>query len=222
MATQRVLSLAIWTFSIPLVVISRCIEGASASFKADLGLCLKCVDELGSVVPAVFIDALVEAEDHRNELHSGVDPIGMLRALIVRVQTGQVQGASTIEQQFVRVVTKRYQRTILRKIREQMLAVAVARRRKKNAIASAYLAIAFYGSGSIGVDGLKARFGPELRRVTDEQALEFVAQLKYPRPQKPKAIWHAKINTRIEALTDRKRGAASKVLQGAFSFASRN
>ena len=222
MATQRVLSLAIWTFSAPFVVISRCLEIASATFRADLGLCLKCVDRLGDVVPAVFIDALVDAEDHRNELHLGVDPIGMLRALIVRIHTGQVQGASTIEQQFVRVVTKRYQRTVLRKIREQILAVAVSRCRKKKAVASAYLAIAFYGSGSVGVDGLKARFGPELHRVTDEQSLEFVAQLKYPRPQKPKAAWHNKINARIEALTERRRGAANKALHRTLSLASRS
>ncbi|GAA0569172.1 hypothetical protein GCM10009099_03500 [Caenispirillum bisanense] len=119
--------------------------------------------------------------------------------------SGRVQGASTIEQQFVRVVTERYERTAARKIREQLLAIALARHRPKNSVASAYLAIAFYGSGCIGLEGMKAQFGAQLHSPCERQVLLFISQLKYPRPLRPSTNWQAKINRRCEAILARRR-----------------
>ena len=183
---------------------------------ADLQRCLDVVDRFRESVPYPFVGVLIEAEDHRSAYHLGIDPIGMLRAVWVRLVAGHVQGASTIEQQFVRVVTGRYERTAVRKVREQLLAIALARHRPKSSIASAYLAIAFYGSGCIGLDGLKGHFGHRLHSVGDNQALRFVSQLKYPRPLRPSAHWHAKINTRCEAILARREWAANKSLQRTF------
>lgn len=217
MAKKRVLTFLLWGLSAPLVVISRWLENSSSeTFVADLERCLDVVDRFRESVPYPFVCALIEAEDHRSAYHLGVDPIGVFRAVWVRLISGHVQGASTIEQQFVRVVTGRYERTVVRKVREQLLAIAIARHRPKKSIASAYLAIAFYGSGCIGLDGLKSYFGHRLRSVGEKQALRFVSQLKYPRPLQPNAHWHAKINTRCETIWARRELAANKSLQRTF------
>ncbi|MDP1540221.1 MAG: biosynthetic peptidoglycan transglycosylase [Moraxellaceae bacterium] len=190
----------------------------SASLHADLEDCLELTTRLGESVPDPFVDAVILAEDHRNKLHPGIDVIAMFRAVWVRISLGQIQGASTIEQQFVRVVTGRHERTIPRKMREQILALMLVRRVSKRRIASAYLAIAFYGSGSIGLDGLRDKFGKNLGNVAFYQALGFVAQLKYPRPSLPSKEWSSKLAVRINALHGCAVGMANKRLQSDAAF----
>lgn len=182
----------------------------SASLRSDLESCLELATRLGESVPDTFVDAVFLAEDHRNKLHPGIDVIAMSRAVWVRISLGQVQGASTIEQQFVRAVTDRHERTIRRKIREQILALMLVRRTSKRRIASAYLAIAFYGYGSVGLDGLRHKFGKNLDNVSFCQALGFVAQLKYPRPRRPSKEWNTKLAVRIGALHSLGTGTANK------------
>lgn len=51
---------------------------------------------------------LVEGEDHRYYKHIGFDVIGIGRAIYRDVFLGKREGASTIEQQLVRVLTEDY------------------------------------------------------------------------------------------------------------------
>lgn len=213
MAKRRVLKTAISSLSAPLVAMAKLSERLGILKVDDLERCLKIVDNFGDCVPSVFLNALVVAEDHRNAFHPGIDPIGILRAIVVRFSTGEIQGASTIEQQFVRVVTCRYERSFSRKIREQMLAIALSRRRPKKAIASAYLSIAFYGSGLRGLDGLRQWFGDDLSSVGSEDALRFVSQLKYPRPPEPTSDWYIKIARRVGYLINDRQRKANNALQ---------
>ena len=64
---------------------------------------------------------LISGEDHRFFYHIGFDFIAIARAIKNRVLYNKVEGASTIEQQLVRVLTNDYQRTFSRKIREIFL-----------------------------------------------------------------------------------------------------
>lgn len=185
----------------------------SASLRSDLESCLELAARFGESVPDAFVDAVFLAEDHRNKFHPGVDFIAISRAVWVRMSLGQVQGASTIEQQFVRVVSDRHERTVRRKIREQILALMLVQRASKRHIASAYLAIAFYGPGSIGLNGLQHAFGKDLSKVSFYQALGFVAQLKYPRPIRPTREWSSKLAVRIESLRNLGERTANKRLQ---------
>lgn len=208
------MSIILWVLAAPLSILSLLLgRFGSASLQSDLESCLKLAIRFGESVPGAFVDALFLAEDHRNKFHPGVDILAVSRAVWVRIHLGQVQGASTIEQQFVRVVTNRHERTVRRKIREQILALMLVQRISKRHIASAYLAIAFYGSGSVGLDGLQHKFGKNLSKVPFNQALGFVAQLKYPRPSRPTKEWNAKLETRIEALRNLRYGTANKRLQ---------
>ena len=217
MAAGRVLKAFLWVLASPLWFVSLLLERfGSDALRSDLAQCLELTSRLGSSLPATFVDAVVLAEDHRNSLHPGVDVLAMVRAGWVRLRSGQVQGASTIEQQYVRVVTNRNERTVRRKVREQVLALMLARRMAKRRIASAYLAVAFYGSGSVGLRGLRQSFGRNLEMVSFSQALAMVAQLKYPRPRYPSKEWNSKLAARIEALHSLGVGTANKSLQRTF------
>lgn len=214
MAKEQVLKIILWLLAAPLSVVSLLLgRFGSASLHSDLDNCVESAIRFGESVPDAFVDAVFLAEDHRNNFHPGVDVLAVSRAIWVRMSLGQVQGASTIEQQFVRIVTDRHERTIRRKIREQILALMLVQRTSKRRIASAYLSIAFYGSGSVGLDGLRHKFGKDLSKVPFYQALEFVAQLKYPRPIRPSKEWSAKLADRIEALRNLRNGKANKRLQ---------
>ncbi|MFZ3288217.1 MAG: biosynthetic peptidoglycan transglycosylase [Telluria sp.] len=161
-------------------------------------------------IPSRFVVTLVAAEDHRNSIHPGVDPIAMLRALLIWLRAGRVQGASTIEQQLVRVVLGCYERTLRRKLREQLVAVALSYKRSKTQIATAYLSNAFYGSGLYGLAALTYVCKPNLETASQDNISHMVARLKYPKPLSPTTEWHQRINTRAQYITIRLHRSANR------------
>ncbi|GGP17774.1 biosynthetic peptidoglycan transglycosylase [Silvimonas iriomotensis] len=202
MVTKRIKKIGF--FSYPITCISMVLDVFyPKNIESDLHNCIALIGTYGEIIPDAFICALIVAEDHRNDIHPGIDFFAIIRAIWVKLRTGAVHGGSTIEQQFVRVATNRYERTLFRKLREQAIALILVRRVEKRKIASAYLSIAFYGTNFIGIDGLKSYFGEDLSRVTVEQALKFVSQLKYPRPEIPDLYWFYKLERRIKKLKNR-------------------
>ena len=185
------------------------------NLKSDITKCLFTIDKykckvLGDNLPYV----LIIAEDKRNKFHHGVDHIALVRALYVGLFKGCVQGASTIEQQFVRVVTNRYERKLSRKLREQILATAVLARSSKNGIAHAYLSIAFYGSGLYGYNGLKKICREPLSNVSIKYAIGAVSRLKYPEPSFKTSTWKTKIYFREQYINAEIKKTGNKALQG--------
>ena len=186
--------------SLPFIAFSRLTEALNLwNVRSDLARCLRTVDDFTDQhpLPNCFLKALVVAEDRRNADHFGVDPIGMMRAAASLVTRNGLQGASTIEQQFVRVVTKRYERTISRKIREQALAIALSRQRTKKQISATYLQVACYGHGLVGAQGLVRLCGNSLRSSPLMTVYGTIARLKYPEPLNPSEHWKRKISHRI-------------------------
>ena len=110
MATNVILRVSLMILATPFLSFSRLAEVVNLwNLKTDLAICLQTIDKkLPQPIPGKFIQALVAAEDRRNAFHPGVDPIGIARAILARVGERR-QGASTIEQQFVRVVTGHYE-----------------------------------------------------------------------------------------------------------------
>ncbi len=208
------MKLLIIVLSVPFIVLSRFCEAMDfLDIRKDIRRCIEIVDFSKSNVPFAFISTLIVAEDHRSPLHRGVDPIAMIRATYVRLLNGCVQGASTIEQQFVRVATNRFERTVKRKIREQILAIAVSRRRSKHEIASAYLSIAFYGTGCMGVSGLRSHCGQNLASAQKSDILGMISRLKYPEPLYPSVLWHRKLQRRVDYIIAREKHSAINVSQ---------
>jgi len=110
-------------------------------------------------IPAPMKEAIVSVEDRRFRSHFGIDPIGIARSLFVRYQSGSFkQGASTITQQLARNVFLNNSRTFTRKIREQILAMALESRFSKDQILELYLNKVYFGGGAYGIDAASRKF----------------------------------------------------------------
>ncbi|MGA4321888.1 transglycosylase domain-containing protein [Ectopseudomonas hydrolytica] len=182
-------------------------------FREKLRKCISAVDSNARGIPDLYVDYLVSAEDHRSRYHQGIDHIGMLRALYKKISGNNIQGASTIEQQFVRVVTEDYSQTITRKLREQFLSVLLSKKRSKQDIAKAYLAVAYYGYNYQGLEGITKLVGSNLELASEMQIISLVARLKYPEPKNDSAKWEEKIRNRVIYIQKRHENATNKSRQ---------
>lgn len=176
-----------------------------------LDKCIRTVDLKSSEIPCSFVPYLVAAEDHRSSKHRGIDHIGILRSFYVRLKKNEIQGASTIEQQFVRVVTNDYEHSLLRKLREQLLAISLTNQRMKDDIARAYLAIAYYGYNIHGTNGINTLIRGELNLANEKEMISIVARLKYPYSANDLKAWEEKHNLRVRYIKRRHINAANKL-----------
>src|SRR3954471_16891148 len=99
-------------------------------------------------------NAVIAIEDKRFYEHSGVDYRGIARAVVQDVVRNRAaQGASTIEQQFVKnVLEAQGTRTVLEKLREAALAYHLDRRWTKDKILTEYLNTIYFGNGAYGIE----------------------------------------------------------------------
>ena len=103
-------------------------------------------------MPLLVQRAFIAAEDRRFYEHDGVDPVGISRALLRNVRRGSVEeGASTITQQLARTVFLSQDRTIIRKLKEALLAGKLERQLSKQQILEQYLNYVYLGSSAYGV-----------------------------------------------------------------------
>jgi membrane carboxypeptidase/penicillin-binding protein PbpC len=138
-------------------------------------------DAIGS--PSVLAQQLlISGEDHRFFTHGGIDLFAIGRAAW-RTLRGHPEGASTIEMQVVRVVSGRYERSVMRKFQEMALATLVTRVVPKAALPAIYLRIGYYGWRMIGLNAACHRQHIDARFLSPVAAAELVARLKYPEPQ---------------------------------------
>ena len=106
-----------------------------------------------SQVPDYLKAALIATEDRQFYRHSGIDIRGILRALIKDIRAGQfVEGASTITQQLAKTLFLTPEKTIIRKIKEAILAIQMERRYTKEELLGLYLNQIYFGSGAYGVE----------------------------------------------------------------------
>lgn len=104
-------------------------------------------------IPFFLKKALVATEDRNFYKHSGVDLKGILRAIIKDILAGGfVEGASTISQQLTKTLFLTPRKTLVRKIREAILAFQLELRFTKNEILELYLNQIYFGSGAYGVE----------------------------------------------------------------------
>lgn len=140
-------------------------------------------------IPPVMIDAITSVEDKRFRYHIGVDPIGMVRSVYVRLVKGHfTQGGSTLTQQLARNVFLTNSKTFDRKIREQILALAMERKYSKDQILEAYLNKAYFGGGAYGIDAAsRLFFGHPATHLSLEEAAIIAGLVKAPSSYAPTA-----------------------------------
>lgn len=150
------------------------------------------------LVSSVLVQAVVAAEDRRFWRHKGFDPVAAIRAVSDFVFSGRVSGASTIEQQLVRTLRKRYELTLRRKVTEIALAFLIACEFPKKTIISLYLHVAYFGWHATGIEMAASRLGVPLNSLTKREAATIAAMLKLPMPRLPSDRYAARLTTRVD------------------------
>jgi penicillin-binding protein 1A len=115
-------------------------------------------------IPPVVRDAVISIEDKRFMTNEGIDLRSIARAAVADVLHGSaVQGASTIEQQFVKnALGEQSHRTVLEKLREAALAFHLAHHWSKLKILTEYLNTIYFGNGAYGIEAAaQTYFGQE-------------------------------------------------------------
>ncbi len=115
-------------------------------------------------IPPIVRDAVIAIEDKRFMTDEGIDLRSIARAAVADVlHGGAVQGASTIEQQFVKnALGEQSHRTLLEKLREAALAFHLAHHWSKLKILTEYLNTIYFGNGAYGIEAAaQTYFGQE-------------------------------------------------------------
>ncbi len=103
-------------------------------------------------IPQKVISSILVAEDIDFYKHQGISLQGILRSIYLNIKTKSLNyGGSTITQQLVRNLFLTREKSILRKIKEIILALKIERKYSKNEILTYYLNSIYYGEGNIGV-----------------------------------------------------------------------
>ncbi len=112
--------------------------------------------------------ATVAIEDRRFYEHGGIDPVGILRAVVADVRARKfVQGGSTITQELVRNLYLSRERTLKRKLVEACLAIKLADHWSKNRILTAYMNEVYYGNHAYGIEAAaETYFSVPARQLT--------------------------------------------------------
>ncbi len=166
-------------------------------------------DENRIVVPIAKIapvmqTAIVAIEDDRFYQHGGIDPHGILRALVNNSQGDGTQGASTLTQQFVKLTlvencladndvkcaeaaTNRSGTSgYARKLQELKYAVSIEQTMTKQQILQGYLNIAYFGSGTYGVESAAQHyFGVHASQLNLQQAAMLAGLVQAPSTYDP-------------------------------------
>lgn len=103
-------------------------------------------------VPKQLINAILATEDQRFYEHPGVDPMGLLRAVVVFATTHTAsQGGSTITMQVARNYLLTSQKTLGRKFNEILLAIKIDSEFSKEKILELYLNKIYFGNHAYGI-----------------------------------------------------------------------
>jgi len=136
------------------------------------------LDQMPRYLPAAFI----AMEDRRFYSHNGIDPLGLVRALLLDLRARRwVAGGSTISQQTAKIVYTNQQRTMSRKLAELMDAAGLEKSLTKQQILQLYLNRIYLGSGAYGVDGAaRVYFGTGARQLSLAQAAMLATLTRAP------------------------------------------
>jgi len=141
--------------------------------------------------PTHAVDAVLAAEDARFLGHPGLDVGSLLRALRVNWAAGGVrQGGSTITQQVVKNHFLTQERSLLRKLRELPMALALEARFGKREILECYLSNVYLGhDGGVGIHGLaegaRVFFGKPVGRLTVGESATLAGIIRSPNALSP-------------------------------------
>ncbi|OUP77354.1 glycosyl transferase [Erysipelatoclostridium sp. An173] len=138
----------------------------------------------------VYVELVVESEDHRFYQHHGVDYIGLTRAMLTNLATWSYkEGGSTITQQLAKNLCLSFEKSLDRKFAEVFIAWQLERDYSKDEILEMYLNITYLGEGNYGIKAASNYYyNVEPSQLTKEQAEVLVRTLKSPSVYNPSII----------------------------------
>lgn len=150
-------------------------------------------------IPDKIKHAFISAEDKNFMKHIGIDPEGIIRALLTNAKNGSQQGASTITQQVAKNFFLSFERKLERKIREMFLSFRMEATFSKDKILELYLNQIYLGMGNYGVAAAALDyFGKPVNDLTLAEIAYLAALPKAPANYDP-----IKPNTRKAAIERR-------------------
>ncbi len=133
-------------------------------------------------IPKYLVDATLTMEDRGFYRHWGVNIFSITRAFFQNVRAGRVvRGASTITQQLAKNLFLTPERSLLRKLKEALLAIEIERRYSKDEILTMYLNQIYYGCGAYGVEAAsKTYFGKSVSELGLPECALLVGLARHP------------------------------------------
>ena len=137
--------------------------------------------------PQHMINAVLSAEDEGFYEHYGVDPKGLLRAVVYIIKTGRKgPGGSTITMQVARNFFLSRERTYLRKLNEILLSFKIEKELTKNEILELYLNKIYLGNRSYGfAAAAQVYYGKKLEELNVAQFAMIAGLPKAPSAYNP-------------------------------------
>ncbi len=133
------------------------------------------------------IKATIASEDKNFYKHSGFDFLRIIKSLIINIMSkDNVQGASTISQQYARNLFLDFDKTWKRKWKEMWVAIKLENHYSKNEILEGYLNTINYGHGIFGIEkASKYYFNKSAKDLTLAEASILVGIPKSPSNYSP-------------------------------------
>lgn len=153
-----------------------------------------------------IVSALLASEDSRYYWHMGVDPIGIVRAVVTNIAGGGVrEGASTISQQVARSVFRSYvgsEDTLDRKFREAVVALKLETYYSKDFLLLTYLNKVYLGIHANGFeDAARFYFDKPAKDLSIAESATLVGILPAPNVFNPVQDYNAALEYRNRVIT---------------------
>lgn len=165
-------------------------------------------------IAPVMRNAIIAIEDAPFYSQGALDPRGTLRALVSNGSGGQLQGASTIAQQYVKNVKvlqagnnqaaalQAYAPNLQRKIQQLRLAAAVEHELTQQQLLTSYLNVAYFDNHSYGIQvAAQTYFSKSASQLTLPEAALLAGIVQSPTQYDPFAHPAAALQRRSEVLT---------------------
>jgi membrane peptidoglycan carboxypeptidase len=132
-------------------------------------------------MPQNIQDAVVAAENRTFWTDKGIDPKGILRAAFSNARGNATQGASTITQQYVKILYLSQERSLKRKAKEAILSLKIQNQLSKSQILEGYLNTIYFGRGAYGIQAAaKAYFDVDAKDLSLKQAAVLASVINNP------------------------------------------
>ena len=156
----------------------------------------------GSEVAPGFVDALLAREDTRFHSHRGVDPLGVVRAVVANVTAKSAkQGASTLTQQLARNTFPLGGKNVHRKLLEAFVAIRIEQHYTKDEVLEHYMNRIYFGAGVYGIETASlSYFGKHAKDLSLAESAMMAGIIRAPTTFSPRKNWKGALRQRDQVL----------------------